>query len=132
MPNNSAVPSAMSVYPAKSLDRVRLCKWFGVKLVHHFAPAHQRSRQDLRKEADVETVADKVILWRFTSLEVAQIHDVMEGKERNAERQRHIGVRQLKARNQPDEEIVVFEESQHREISCDCQSDQAAPLCPTE
>ena len=70
-----------------------------VELVHDLAPAHQRAGENLRKEADVEGVADEIVARRPAGLEIRQVHDVVEGEERDAERQRDVELRRLQARN---------------------------------
>jgi len=74
--------------------------------VHDLVPAHQRAGQDLREEGDVERVADEVEARRAAGLEVDQVHDVVEGEERDAERQRDVEPR----RGGPEDRFKNFGE----------------------
>ena len=75
--------------PAReALGRVRARVGALLELVHDLAPAHQRAGEHLREEADVEGVADEIVARRPAGLQVGQVHDVVEGEERDAERQR--------------------------------------------
>jgi hypothetical protein len=60
------------------------------ELLHDFRPAHERARDRLRKEADVERLAIQRLERRAAAALVDQVHHVMKGEEADAERQRQL------------------------------------------
>ena len=70
-----------------------------VELVHDLAPAHQRAGENLREEGDVEGVANEIVARRAAGAQIREIHDVVEGEERDAERQRDVELRRVEARD---------------------------------
>ena len=79
--------------PAREpLGRIRPLVGALVELVHDLAPAHERPGENLREEGDVEGVANEIVARRPAGLQIRQVHDVVEGEERDAERQRDVVV----------------------------------------
>ena len=94
--------------PAGRIDRP-------AELLHHLRPAHQGARQELRKEGDVERVSVERIERRLAAPKIDQIHDVMEGEEGDAERQRQIDMRHRLPEQQREigrGEIGIFEDAE--------------------
>ena len=95
--------------------------------MHDLAPAHQRAGEDLREEADVKGVANEVVARRAPGPKIDEIHDVVEGEKRDAERQRDLEPRRLEARDQGreiGEEVEILEEAEDEEIAGERERDQ--------
>ena len=96
-------------------------RWYGplVELMHDLAPAHQRAGENLREEGDVEGVADEIVARRPAGPQIRQIHDVVEGEERDAERQGDVELRRGDAGDEigeAGEEVEIFEDAQDEEV----------------
>ena len=112
--------------PARRID-------LAAELVHHLRPARQRPGERLREKADVERVAAERIDRRFALAQIDQIHDVVERKERDAERQRDVEHRHRPAQHQAEivaEKVGVFEERENGEIGDDRRRDDAGQFGP--
>ncbi len=99
-----------------------------VELMHDLAPAHERAGENLREESDVEPVADEVVARRPPGPQIRQVHHVMEGEERDAERQGDVECRHRGAGDEvgeAGEEVEILEDGQHEEVGRDGERDQA-------
>jgi hypothetical protein len=102
---------------------------------HDLAPAHERAGENLRKEGDVEGIAQEVVARRPAGLQVGQVHHVVEREERDAEGQRDIEPRRMEARDgvrQVGEEVGVLEDRQDEEVQGDRRRDQDPAPRPDE
>ena len=119
----------------EALGPVGPCIGSLVELVHDLAPAHEGAGQNLREERDVEGVADEVVGRRPASTQVDEIHHMVEGEERDPERQHQIGVGQARAGDEVreiGEEVQVLEGCQNREVGGDSERDRPTDLRPQE
>ena len=101
------------------------------ELMHHLVPTSDRSGDRLRKEADIERVAFKRISPSAATLEIDQIHDMVEGEKADAERQRQGQMRYRSTENVSqivDEEIGVFVYAERSEVQDDSQQNDCAFL----
>ncbi len=103
------------------------------ELMHHLRPARQRPRDRLREEDDVECVAIERIERRLGALQVGQIHDVVEGEERDAERQPDVERRERRAEHEAEigqHKVRVFEKREHADIEHDHERQHRLPFHP--
>src|SRR6185312_9062258 len=92
------------------------------ELLHHLRPAHQGTGEELREEGDVERVAIEGIKRRLPAPQIDQVHDVMEGEERDAERQHDVEMRHRLTQKPAKigrKEVGVFEEAEDQQIEHD-------------
>src|ERR1043166_9849970 len=84
----------------------------------------------MREESNEQTVAQEIVASRFAVIGVDQIGDLLEGEERDAQRQRQR--RQLPAEAEcqaegVEQEVAVLEVSQHGEIHRDAEREETTP-----
>nr|WP_284210215.1 hypothetical protein [Methylorubrum aminovorans] len=118
-----------SITPADPLGGVRARVGALLELVHDLAPAHERAGENLREEGDVEGVAGQPEGRRAPGPQVRQVHDVVEGEERDPERQGEVDPRKIEAGDQVGEigeEAEILEKAEHREVAGQCDREQPA------
>jgi len=97
------------------------------KLGDDFAVQHDRTGDELGEERDKQRVIQNVIARHGAPIAVDDIGKLLEGEERNAQRERDAVERQVQTEGMVHvikEEIVIFEIEQHAEIDCQTQQHQ--------
>ena len=89
------------------------------KLRHDFAVQHDRPGDQLGEEGDEQRIIQNIVARNGALVAVDDVGKLLEGKKRNAQRQRQTVERQMQAERAVQvfkEEIVVFEVKQHAEV----------------
>ena len=97
------------------------------ELRHDLAVEHDGARDQLREERDEERVVEDVVARHRALVAVNHIGELLEGEERDAQRQRHVVEREREAKRAVhvrDEEVVILEVEQHAEVEGEAQQHQ--------
>ena len=97
------------------------------ELRHDLAVQHDRAGDQLREEGDEQRVVENMIARHRAAVAVDHIGELLEGEERNAQRQREVIQRKMRAEGAVEvvhKEVVVLEIEQHAEVEAKAQQHQ--------
>ena len=90
-----------------------------MKLLHKIPRLRQRSHQQLRKIQNIGQIIEQSCIGQFLSVNIHQVHNLLEGKETDAKRQEQI----LQSKVRPEysidagqEEVKILKPEQKRHI----------------